>query len=183
MQLVKLNVSHPFYREACQMMESSFPACERRSDEHQLLAMRHPNYFFWGIVEQNQLVGVAGCWQTEDFVYLENFCIKDVLRNKGYGSKALQLLSDTQKSLILEAELPTSDLTRRRIAFYKRNKMVQNAFAHIMPHYHVGDEDLPLVVLSYGKELTQGQYDNFKQFLDANVEIDKMLAVVAKLDN
>ena len=47
----------------------------------------------------------------------------------------------------------------------------ENPYPHIQPHYRKDDPDLPLVILSYGKVITQRQYDEFRRYLDINVDV------------
>lgn len=160
------------YILATALLEVSFPACERRDDDLQRKVMGHPDYRLCAIMDGDEFVGVAGYFDASDFIYFENFCVLPDKRNGGLGGKALQVMTaNLNKPFILEAELPTDELTRRRIDFYKRNGMVENRYKHIQPHYRVTDYDLPLVVLSYGKQITQEQYDSFRAYLDANVDV------------
>ena len=155
-----------------QLLADSFPPEERRDDTFQRQVLRHPDYRLCVIEEDGKPVGVVGYFDAAEFVYFENFCIAESLRNRGLGSKTLQLMTkNLNKPFILEAELPTDALTRRRIAFYKRNGMVENPFPHIQPHYRATDADLPLLVLTYGQQLTQSQYNAFRKYLDDNVDV------------
>ena len=160
------------YKWAMEQLAVSFPPEERRDDGLQRKVMAHADYRLCAITDGNESVGVVGYFDAPDFLYFENFCVSPDKRNGGYGSAALKLLTaNLNKPFILEAELPTDEITRRRIAFYKRNGMVENAFRHIQPHYHRDDPDLPLIILTYGKQLTQAQYDDFRAYLDANVDV------------
>lgn len=117
-------------------------------------------------------VGVVGYWDTQNFVYFENFCVCSSFRNCGYGSATLKLLTQNLcKPFILEIELPEDPLTQRRKAFYERNGMVENPFHHIQPHYRTTDPDLPLMVMTYKTPISQAQYDVFRKYLDVNVDV------------
>lgn len=160
------------YKWAMALLAESFPECERRGSKLQLKVMEHPHYKLEAITDDNVPVGVVGYFDTPDFIYFENFCILPDKRNGGFGSAALRLLTENlQKPFILEAEIPQDDITRRRIEFYKRNGMAVNTFSHIQPHYRKNDEDLPLLILTYGKPITQAQYDGFRKYLDCNVDV------------
>lgn len=169
--LKRITTYEQMYKWAMEQLAISFPLEERRDDEFQRQVMRHPDYRLCAIMLGSEPVGVVGYFDAPDFIYFENFCIVPAKRNGGYGSQTLQLLTKCNKPFILEAERPADDLTRRRIAFYKRNGMVENVCAHIQPHYRKDDPDLPLVVLSYGAQLSQRQYDDFKIYLDRNVDV------------
>lgn len=170
--LKRISANEHMYKWAVELLEVSFPASERRDDDVQRQVMSHPDYRLCAIMDGNVPVGVVGYFDAPDFVYFENFCVSPDLRNGGYGSATLRLLTkNLDKPFILEAELPTDDLARRRIAFYKRNGMVTNPYPHVQPHYRQTDPDLPLLILTYAKQLTPQQYADFRKYLDDNVDV------------
>ncbi len=163
------------YRWAKELLATSFPSCERRDDDLQKTVMAHPDYRLCIISDSGEPVGVAGYFDAPDFVYFENFCISPDKRNCGYGGAALKLLtSNIRKPFILEIEPPYDELTRRRLAFYLRNGMVVNPYPHIQPHYRKDDPDLPLVVLSFHRQISPEQYSAFRAYLDENVDVRHM---------
>ena len=170
-ELRRICANEQLYVWAVEQLSVSFPACERRDEAEQRAVMAHPDYRLCAIMDGGVPVGVVGYFDTPEFIYFENFCISPDKRNGGYGSQALQLLTASGKPFILEIEPPEDELTRRRLAFYQRNGMVVNSYPHIQPHYRADDPDLPLTVLSYGCQITQAQYDAFRAYLDANVDV------------
>lgn len=173
--LKRISLNDELYSWACDLLEVSFPAEERRDCDLQRQVMSHPDYRLCAIMDGDAPVGVVGYFDAPDFIYFENFCISPDKRNGGYGSETLKLLTSQGKTFILEIELPTDELTRRRKAFYERNGMVVNPYPHVMPHYRKDDSDLPLLVLTYGKQITQAQYDEFRRYLDVNVDVKSPL--------
>lgn len=170
--LTSIYLNDKLYVWATELLAVCFPSEERRDDDLQRQVMSHPDYRLQAIMLGDEPIGVVGYFDAPNFIYFENFCVAPNKRNRGYGSRTLQLLAaNLDKPFILEAELPTDELTRRRIAFYKRNGMVENPYPHIQPHYRKGDVDLPLAVLTYGKQITQAQYDDFRSYLDVNVDV------------
>lgn len=159
------------YGWALDLLKESFPPEERRDGDLQRKIMSHAHYRLSAIMNGDEPVGVVGYFDAPDFIYFENFCVAPDKRNSGYGSQALKLLTSTNKPFILEAELPVDELTRRRIAFYKRNGMVENPYDHVQPHYRATDPDLHLIVLSYGDVISQTEYDAFRKYLDDNVDV------------
>lgn len=159
------------YLWAMKILEISFPKSERRDDNDQLMAMTNEDYNFCLICDGNLRIGVVGFWETDDFIYLENFCIDLEHRNRGYGSQTLELLKKTNKLFILEIEPPIDEISKRRCDFYRRNGMAINSYDHIQPHYRCSDADLHLVVMSYLKPLTEKQYYGFRKYLDENIDI------------
>lgn len=169
--LKQIFVDDGLYNWAMELLAISFPIEERRDDELQRQVMSHPDYRLQAIMDGDEPVGVVGYFDAPNFIYFENFCIAPNKRNSGYGSQTLKLLTSKGKTFILEIELPTDDITRRRKAFYERNGMVVNPYPHVQPHYRKDDPDLPLVVLTYGKQLTQSQYVELRHYLDVNVDV------------
>lgn len=176
--LQRITTDEHMYTWAMEQLCVAFPQTERRDDDLQRKVLSHPDYRLCAIVADDLPIGVVGYWLAPQFVYFENFCVDPSFRNRGVGSSVLQLLvrrhclpSDSQtnafvdncdaqsllRSFILEAELPTDELTCRRVAFYLRNGMVANPFRHIQPHYRKNDPDLELLVLSYKQQLTSRQ--------------------------
>ena len=81
-------------------------------------------------------IGLLTTWHFETFVYIEHFAIDPALRSQGYGTEALKtFISKQEKPIILEAEPPTDDITRRRIGFYQRNGLTMYDFPYIQPAY------------------------------------------------
>jgi len=170
--LRRIATDEHMYKWAMELLKVSFPASERRDDDVQRQVMSHPDYRLCAIMDGDKPVGVAGYFDAPDFIYFENFCVLPDLRNGGYGSATLRLLTENLvKPFILEVELPADELTRRRIAFYKRNGMVENPYPHVQPHYRATDPDLPLLILSYKRQLTPEQYADFRRYLDDNVDV------------
>ncbi len=51
-------------------------------------------------------------WETEDFLYIEHLCIRPELRNQQYGRKALSLLQEKKKCIILEIDPPEDAISK-----------------------------------------------------------------------
>lgn len=173
LQFVNVHPSDQGFPTALQILWASFPLLETRTHSEQVAVAAHSDYNLCLVWDGDLPVGVVGFWQTDKMLYLENFCVAPSLRNGGYGSRIVRQLAEmaADKIFLLEAELPTDQLTSRRIAFYCRNGMVTNTFPHIQAHLRATDPDLPLVVLSFGRPLTKKQYAYFRKYLDDNVDV------------
>lgn len=171
-KLQHISAYEQMYTWAMEQLKAAFPASERRDDDLQRQVMQHPDYRLCAIMDGSAPVGVVGYWDTSNFVYFENFCVCSTLRNCGYGSATLKLLTQNlSKPFILEIELPQDALTQRRKAFYERNGMVENPFEHIQPHYRATDPDLPLMVMTYKTQISRSEYNVFRKYLDENVDV------------
>lgn len=164
--------SHSLYEQSMELYEASFPLFERRDLDAQKRILKHENYNFNLIYDKNIFVGIMLYWETEDFIYLEHFCINPNMRNKKYGERALQLLNEKCKPIILEIDPPVDNITNRRKNFYERNGYVKNDFYHLQLPYHKGDSKTHLVIMSFPNKLSQEFYDYFYDYLETTVMKD-----------
>ena len=108
-------------------------------------------------------------WETEEFIYIEHFCILPEMRGKKYGQKALELLGGERKTVILEIDPPIDDVSVRRKRFYERSGYQANRFAHVHPPYKKGFKGHDLVVMSSPDQLSEAEYRAFNSYLSAVV--------------
>lgn len=157
------------YAEAMALYHISFPFHEQREAASQARIMHHADYQFNLIYDEDTFVGLLLCWETDRFIYVEHFCILPAMRNKKYGQRALGLLNQRGKTVILEIDPQVDEISLRRKAFYERGNYQANPFAHVHPAYHAGCAGHPLVVMSCPKPLTEELYDEFAHYLGAVV--------------
>ncbi len=160
----------PFYARAMQLYEENFAYLERRAQDAQASALQNGSYHCCAVIDED-FVGIAFFWETEDFLYLEHLCVDVPLRKKGYGAKILDLLKARGKRIILEIEPVVDEITRKRKSFYERNGFVKNEYHHIQPKYHVGDADLLLWIMTQDTPIAREEYDAFYAFLQEYVQI------------
>lgn len=158
-----------YFPEAMALYAISFPLHEQRQSTSQHAIMSHPEYHFTVILEGEDFVGDILWWETEDFCYVEHFCILPALRGKSYGQRALELLGQQGKPVILEIDPPVDEVSLRRRGFYRRCGFVENPFPHVHPPYHEGNHGHQLVVMSSPCALTASEYGAFKAYLDDTV--------------
>ena len=81
-------------------------------------------------------LGLLTTWHFEEFIYIEHFAIDLNLRSQGHGTEAINtFIQEQDKPIILEAEPPTDDITRRRVGFYERCGLTLYDFPYIQPAY------------------------------------------------
>lgn len=166
MRLVRLRRSNDeMFNNAMELYKMSFPAHEQRKPSSQAKIMGSKEYQFNLIYEEGQFVGILLCWEAEDFIYVEHFCIHPEMRNKRYGQRALELLNRQGKTVILEIDPPADNISIHRKGFYERAGYKENVYEHIHPPYHKAYSGHRLVVMSYPRELTEPEYNNFCQHL------------------
>lgn len=144
------DASAPELAELTALYERAFPEEERRLTPD-LLSMigsveaMHLNK----IMYDGSLAGMLIFWRLGDFSYIEHFAVFEHLRGSGIGAAAVkrarEILGD---DVILEAELPTDNFSRRRIGFYSRCGFEPVIKDYVQPDYRSLDDACPLWILS-----------------------------------
>ena len=166
MEFRRLTTSHgDIYKKARDLYEISFPYHELGEKDSQAGIMENDAYHFNLIFDENTWVGNMLYWETEDFMYVEHFCILPSMRNKRYGEKALEFLNGSGKTVILEIDPPVDDISVHRKAFYERAGFQANAFEHIHPPYHKEYDGHKLVIMSYPNCLSEMEYHMFSDYM------------------
>ena len=97
-----------------------------------LTSFSHPE----GTLNTKQALGLLTTWHFDEFTYIEHFAIDPTLRSQGYGSMVMRIfIRQQEKPIILEAEPPTDDITRRRIRFYERLGLTLCDLPYLQPAY------------------------------------------------
>lgn len=166
MRLERLTTAeHGMYARAMELYRQSFPFHEQREGASQARIMRDGAYQFNLVYDGETFVGLVLCWETERFLYVEHFCICPDLRNQRYGQRALELLCQRGKPVILEIDPPVDEISIRRKGFYQRAGYRENPFPHVHPPYHRDCSGHPLTVMSCPEPLTEALYREFDQYL------------------
>ena len=147
----------PYWDSLVSIYRESFPIDEQRPVESiARLITEEPRYTMYAIINEDedtkhytlntkQALGLLTTWEFADFIYIEHFAINPELRSQGYGSKAIStLIKQKEKPIILEAEPPTDELTRRRIHFYERQGITLYDFPYLQPAYTEASQPVEL---------------------------------------
>lgn len=153
------------YLEAIELYKKSFPLHEQRDSTSQKEALSHGQYYFNLIYDEAEFVGILLCWETEQFIYVEHFCIQPEMRNNRYGQRTLELLNQKGKTVILEIDPPADTMAERRKDFYERAGYKLNLYKHVHPPYKENRGGHSLFIMSYPDVITQKLYDKFNQYL------------------
>lgn len=166
MRLERLTAAeHEMYARAMELYCQSFPFHEQREGASQARIMGHEEYQFNLIYDGDEFAGLMLCWETARFIYVEHFCILPALRNRKYGQRALELLKERGKPIILEIDPPVDELSLRRKSFYERLGFQPNGYLHCHPPYHREYAGHDLVVMSCPEPLAEERYEEFNQYL------------------
>ena len=159
------NSMHSLYKQALELYQISFPFHEQRESASQEAILSNDLYHFDLIYDGESFVGLVLYWERSDYIYIEHFCIQPELRNRQYGRRALSLLQEKGKIMILEIDPPIDAISMRRKGFYERCGFVENPYPHIHPPYHKGNTGHELVIMSNPRLILQSEYDSFNSFL------------------
>ena len=145
-----------------ELIKDSFPPDEYRPYEAQRLLLNDPRYTLWTNADRTALISV---WQFPDFAFIEHFAVSPKCRGQGLGTKILaEILSSLSCPVCLEAELPETNLARRRLDFYRRNGFSVNPFPYLQPAYAPDRNPVPMTILSTAP-LSQDQFEYLRSML------------------
>lgn len=153
------------------IMKDSFPADEMRGYDAQKALFGRKEYFAFGVKENDgSLAAFITMWKFSDFTYGEHFAVSQDLRGSGMGGRIInEAAKIAEKRFCFEVEPPETDIAKRRIAFYERNGFILNDFHYIQPPLSESTESLRLMIMSYGKMLTDMEFQAIKNTVYRNV--------------
>lgn len=155
--------SHPLLDKIESTYTGSFPPDERRPFPLLRCLIDEQDLFAIGALLQNETyIGFLSYWDFETFRYVEHFAVDPLARGGGLGGKCLNLfLSQSDKPVVLEVELPEDEMSRRRIGFYERHGFVLCQHPYYQPSYY-GEFDVRLEM----RLMTWGNLDINSSFVD-----------------
>lgn len=120
--------------------------------------------------DNDRVCAFLAYWKFEEFNFIEHFAVDSSLRGKGVGTKLFNhYFNDDSKMTILEVELPEDEISHRRIKYYERMDMKLNDYEYLQPPLQEGKPLLPLKVMSYGREITHGEFNRFRDTVYKNI--------------
>ena len=132
-----------------EVLLDSFPPDELRSRAEHKALLDRPDYRVYAHYEEDELLAFLTVWTMEGFSFVEHFAVRSDRRGSGLGSRLLGKLQSTLKTrLFLEAELPDTELARRRIGFYERNGFYKNDYPYIQPPMEPGKNPVPMCIMT-----------------------------------
>lgn len=158
------------YDKIFEIIQQSFPDEEYRIYEEQLALLDNDNYNIRFQKENNQIVCFIAYWEFDSFIFIEHFAVSHSKRNTGIGTTFLKkFLSECDKKVILEVELPIEEFAKRRIEFYKRIGFCENQYPYIQPALRKTSLPIPLKIMSFQTPLEETEYLLIKDTLYRNV--------------
>lgn len=143
------------------LLQSTFPKEELLPKEMHYQLFQRPDFF--GRQYDDFSAFVIG-YQLKEFLFIELYMVQDHLRGQGIGSEFLETILKASKTpVILEVELPTDDMTKRRIQFYQRLGFHLNTFDYKMPQFENNHGGIPLYIMSYPNTLSETDFLYYKK--------------------
>ena len=104
------------------------------------------------------------------YTYVEHFAIDPAARNGGIGAEAMkQFLVFCGTPVVLEVEMPTDEMSKRRIGFYERLSFKLDNQVYHQPPYREGGEWLEMRLMTYGDVDLEYSFEQVKNCLHKNV--------------
>ncbi|MDH6355421.1 ribosomal protein S18 acetylase RimI-like enzyme [Dysgonomonas sp. PH5-45] len=150
----------------------SFPNNERRPVKEFLRLMEKEKDFVVLLVVNNdgEHIGFLTCWNFETFVFGEHFAVSAEFRDEGFGGKALNaFIKKAGKPIVIEVELPETDIAKRRIGFYMRHNFNLWDVEYAQPPYMKGGEPVPMRLMTYGDINLNKDFEYIKQAINEKV--------------
>lgn len=147
------------YAALFEIMEYSFPPCERRDFDEQFSEFQKPQFRSM-VLESSEnplrILGFMNYWELSGLVYLEHFAVAREFRRRGIGGRLMEHLRENHDvPVILEVEPPeTSEYAARRIRFYEHLGFFANDFEYYQPPYRADEAPLRLILMSGEKPLS-----------------------------
>lgn len=150
----------------------SFPPEEKRPLDILFDIYKTKPHFTIDIAKnKGDTIGLLCYWDLADFIFGEYFAIAPDYRNGGNGKIVFQeFLNKISAPLIIEVELPTTEIAKRRIGFYERLGLKGwEKIKYKQPPYYEGAPYVPMMLMSLGEIDVEG---------DIHKIVDKLYSTV-----
>lgn len=173
MELVKLSLASKLLPKAWKIYQESFPKDEQRPQEKQARVMRLPNYSFYGLLKDFNIIALFEVWEFENFLFIEHmFCNDEETESKmlkGYVESA-------KKSIIIQTHTGTKPAAKNRIKFYERIGFRLNNYNYTQPAYSPEQKPVKMKIASFPGILTPTEFEEIRKEIHRSVyELEKPL--------
>ncbi|BES65463.1 GNAT family N-acetyltransferase [Gottschalkiaceae bacterium SANA] len=158
-------VEDRYWEESWEIYQSNFPSGERRLLEDHKRALEDDRYHCMAILEDNQVAGILFYWKLPHFTFAEYLAIGEASKGQGIGSEVVSRLKEQAGRLILEIDPPEDEIAVRRLRFYQREGFVLNPYLHLNLPLRIGQEKLPLRIMTVEEIVSEAEYEAFSTIL------------------
>lgn len=154
------------FEDIFNIMSESFPLDEYRDKKGQLAVFNEKDYAVYGVRDNDRLVAFITVWEFKELTYIEHFAVKSEYRNQNIGSQMLERVGKFSNNLaVLEVEVPTDELSKRRVGFYERNGFFYNDYPYVQPAMADGKREVPLKIMSTKRKITLDEFNLARDIL------------------
>lgn len=159
------------FDEIYTIMEASFPVSERRTYSGQKALLDNPHYrIYTGQDAAGRITAFLAAWEFPALRFVEHIAVNPATRGSGIGYKLMNsYIARSDKPVLLEVEPPIGELEQRRIGFYERLGFRLNHFEYVQPPLRTGQPDLPLLIMTYPRPISQAEFQAYREILYTEV--------------
>lgn len=149
----------------------SFPEVERRAFSLvRELVKADPRFVVYALFKDQVYAGFITAWRFGSYTYVEHFAIDESARNGGIGAEAMkQFLALHEVPVVLEVEIPTEEMSKRRIGFYERLGYILDDHVYYQPPYRQGESFLEMRLMTYGDIDMKQSFEEVKDCIHRHV--------------
>ncbi len=148
------------FESVFRLLALSFPEDEYRAREEQRALFDDPAYRLYGLRNGDGVGALCAAWALSDSLFIEHLAVDPALRNGGVGGRFLDaVIAESERPVVLEVELPETEIAQRRISFYQRHGFFLNDYEYYLPPMRAGQEKLPMRVMSTGAPLSRAEFE------------------------
>ena len=154
-----------YWDASWEIYQSNFPSGEQRLLADHIRALEDDRYHSMAILQGDHVVGILFYWRLPPFLFVEHLAIGEAFKGRGIGSDVLSLLKQQIGRLILEIDPPDDEIAVRRMHFYERDGFILNPYLHVNLPLRIGEEALPLRIMTVDTMLSEVEYEAFLSVL------------------
>lgn len=162
-QLIPVSAALDLGDDLQQIYVDSFPANERREWQEIQKLLTYPSYNLYRISFNNELRGLISIWRWPEFIFIEHFAMSISTRGLGLGTQVMkQIINENSPLIIIEVDLPDTEQSIRRIAFYERLGFLLCHENYYQPPYSPGMSKVKMILMSFPHTLSREEFLFFK---------------------
>lgn len=153
------------FEEIFSIMDEAFPNSEMRTYEEQKKLLNNKKYnIFTKENDQGEVIGFLAYWELNSCTFFEHLAVSKKYRGKGIGTQIiLENLKNKKTPVLLEVELPKTEVASKRISFYKKLGFKQNTFYYEQPSLRKNEDSQQLLIMSYPGLLDEKSFFKYKK--------------------
>lgn len=158
-------ISKRSFDKAYELLNKSFSKGELRTYDNLLSLYEEGSIQIYTL--NNTLDAICVTWKVFDYEFIEYLCVHPSCQGMGLGSHVLSFFKD--KKILLEVSEIEDEISRKRVAFYKRNGYYYYRLGYTQPALHEVVNTHQLHLMSYPKEIDIKEYENIRKEIFSHV--------------